>query len=84
MAVKPASKCGPCGKVQLLSKISKDHGSIAAMDNQWKKIAIAIDSGACDNVINPDDAGYEMMPTAASEAGENFASATGEEIPNMG
>ena len=37
------------------------------MDNQWKKIAIAIDSGACDNVINPDDAGYEMMPTAASE-----------------
>ena len=46
-----------------------------------------MDSGACDNVINPKDlAAYEdqVMETEASANQENFLAANGEEIDNYG
>ena len=55
----------------------KDRGSLS----------VAVDSGACDNVINPKDlAAYEdqVMETEASANQENFLAANGEEIDNYG
>ena len=53
---------------------------------EWKKISMAIDSGACENVIDAYEAvpGYEVKQTKASANGVRYASATGEEIPNLG
>ncbi len=51
----------------------------------WKRISIAIDSGACDSVISPEDVpDYEIYESKDSRRGENFQSATGEPIPNLG
>ena len=52
----------------------------------WKRISLTVDSGACENVI---DAGeevpnYPVKEGRASKLGVKYASATGEEIPNMG
>ena len=62
--------------------------SIAPCTNKvgWRKVSLAIDSGACDNVIDaeellPDCKVYE---TKALTSGMKYASATGEEIPNLG
>ena len=49
--------------------------------------SVAVDSGACDNVINPKDlAAYEdqVMETEASANQVNFLAANGEEIDNNG
>ena len=46
---------------------------------------VAVDSGACDSVINVDELpDHPVRDTVASKAGEQFASATGDPIPNMG
>ena len=51
----------------------------------WTQMSLAVDSGACESVINPDDApGHEVMESLESKRGDNFASATGEPIPNLG
>ena len=51
----------------------------------WRRVSIAIDSGACDNVIAPDDVpAHQVIETMESKMGENFQSATGEPIPNLG
>ena len=51
----------------------------------WTQMSLAVDSGACESVINPDDApGHEVMESMESRRGDNFASATGEPIPNLG
>ena len=51
----------------------------------WRKLSIAIDSGACESVIDPNDVPeVELTETSASRAQEEFQSATGEPIPNMG
>lgn len=48
-------------------------------------LSIAVDSGACQSVIDPEDVPeYEVTETAESRRGDNFNSATGEEIPNLG
>ena len=50
----------------------------------WTRMSMAVDSGACESVINPDDVpGHEVMESLESKRGENFASATGEPIPNL-
>ena len=64
-------------------------GRIAAMEGKedWRRLAIAVDSGACDNVIGPDELpAYEayMEETAASINGVGFVAANGEDIPNYG
>ena len=51
----------------------------------WRRISIAVDSGACDNVISPDDVPEQtVFESVGSKKGENFFSATGEPIPNLG
>ena len=46
---------------------------------------MAIDSGACDNVANPEDLpDHTKSETKASQEGHDFVSATGETIPNLG
>ena len=70
----------------------RDSASISAcgkitenIKHGWTRMSLAVDSGACESVINPDDApGHDIMDTAESRRGENFASATGEPIPNLG
>ena len=50
-----------------------------------RRISIAVDSGACDNVISPDDVPeQQVVESSGSKKGENFYSATGEPIPNLG
>ena len=51
----------------------------------WRKVSIAIDSGACDSVISPEHVpDREVHGSVESRRGENFQSATGEPIPNLG
>ena len=46
---------------------------------------MAVDSGACDNVIDPQELPeHPVRETNASLNGVQFASATGEPIPNLG
>jgi hypothetical protein len=48
-------------------------------------MSLAVDSGACESVVNPDDApGHEVTDTPESRRGDKLASATGEPIPNLG
>ena len=44
-------------------------------------MSIAIDSGACDSEHVPD---HEVHESVESRRGENFQSATGEPMPNLG
>ena len=63
---------GACGK-----NVEKDVST-------WRRISIAVDSGACDNVISPDDVPEQtVLQSVGSKKGENFFSATGEPIPNL-
>ena len=50
----------------------------------WRRMSMAVDSGACDNVADPDQVPCRVLETEASRSGANFASASGEPIPNMG
>ena len=75
------------GKVAYLTRKTK--GCLATCveggQSQWKRLAIAVDSGACDNVINPEHVnGHAIKENSASANGMGFISATGEEIPNLG
>ena len=50
-------------------------------------VSIAVDSGACDNVIGPEELPLyadRIMETKASKNGEDFASASGDVISNYG
>ena len=48
-------------------------------------MSIAIDSGACDSVISPEHVpDHEVHESVESRRGEDFQSATGEPIPNLG
>jgi len=48
-------------------------------------IKVAIDSGAADHVINPEDVpGHSVVPSAGSKAGKHFLAAGGHRIPNQG
>ena len=51
----------------------------------WKKVSLAIDSGACGNVIDAEELlPYHMVcQTKASTSGMKYTSATGEEIPTL-
>ena len=61
---------------------------INAINNDgWTRIAVAVDSGACDNVIGPETlTGYGELitETNASINGQYFISATGDPIKNYG
>ena len=52
---------GACGK-----NVAKDAST-------WRRISIAVDSGACDNVISPDDVPEQtVFESVGSKKGENF------------
>ena len=54
--------------------------------SEWTKLSLAVDSGACESVIDAAEQvpGYEVQVTRASKSGLVYASATGEEMPNLG
>ena len=54
--------------------------------SEWTKLSLAVDSGACESVIDAAEQvpGYEVQETRASKSGLVYASATGEEIANLG
>ena len=56
-------------------------------DDGWTCLSMAVDSGACDNVLSPKTLPHyqsHIRETAESLKGEGFVSATGEDIPNFG
>jgi hypothetical protein len=78
-------------RIQVLQRLRKDNGSIdACMEDErkkWKRISIAVDSGACDNVIPPEELpSYQerIVETKASKNGDDFVSASGDVITNYG
>ena len=63
----------------------KPIGVCKEAEKKWVKLSIAIDSGACDSVIDPRHVPYnDLIPTTGSANGEDFQSATGEPIENLG
>ena len=51
----------------------------------WRRVSIAIDSGACDSVMSPEHVpDHEVHESVESRRGENFQSAFGVPIPNLG
>ena len=70
-------------KIHLLSRVPE--GSIGGLETpQWKRVSMAVDSGACETVADPSQIPCKVQETDASRRGACFASATGEAIPNMG
>ena len=73
------------------SKTGEAGGNIAACSEddtrKWKCISIAVDSGACDSVISPEELpAYtnRIRETKDSKSGNDFISASGDPIPNYG
>ena len=60
--------------------------SCAEKMSEWTKLFLAVDSGAYESVIDAAElvAGDEVQETRSSRSGLVYASATGEEIPNLG
>ena len=53
--------------------------------SDWKRLSLAVDSGAFATVASPEDLpDYDIEETDASKAGETFVSASGDAIPNLG
>jgi hypothetical protein len=77
-------------QIRTLQKAVKKEKTVAACNEKkkgWQCLSLAVDSGACDNVIDPGDiCAYEdrVEETEASKNQENFIAANGEEIPNYG
>ena len=73
---------------RMIASLTKASDSIALCTNKigWKKVSLAIDSGACDNVIDAEELllDYKVHQTTASTSNMKYASATGEEISNLG
>ena len=54
-------------------------------DDGWRRLSVAVDSGVAETVIPYDEVKeYPVMATDASRSGLNYASATGDPIPNLG
>ena len=71
----------------MLTKIGDSTISPCTREDQgWKKLSMAVDSGACENVIDAEEevSNYPIVESRASKLGVKYASATGEEIANLG
>jgi hypothetical protein len=54
-------------------------------DDGWRRLSVAVDSGAAETVIPYNEVKeYPVTATEASRSGLNYASATGDPIPNLG
>jgi hypothetical protein len=72
--------------MRLLTKVQDApiNGFTVGKPQKWILVSMAVDSGACDSVADPDQIPCMVKETQASKSGQNFASATGEPIPNLG
>ena len=77
--------------LQTLTRAKKQSGALSVVKEEekgtWKKISVAVDSGACDNVIGPAELpayADRIKETEASINGYDFLSATGDPIENYG
>ena len=76
--------------IDMLVKVRESYvGSCAknSSDAQpaWRRVSIAIDSGACDSVISPEHVpDHEVHESVESPCGENFQSVTGEPKLDLG
>ena len=51
---------------------------------RWRRMSMAVNSGACKTVANPDELpNYEVFETPSSRAGEGFTGAPSDAIPNL-
>ena len=75
-----------CRPIAGLTVMQDGIAACAQADGGWRKLSMAVDSGACESVIDAEEEvpGYEIKETRASKSGLTYASATGEEIPNLG
>ena len=73
-------------KISALTKITECISPCTETKPGWKRVSMAVDSGACENVIDAEEMvpGFEIKQTKASMSGVKYASATGEEILNLG
>ena len=84
------AKKGMVKTLAMLTKIrdngSQKHlGACKEMEKRWIQLSIAIGSGACDSVIDPAQVSCnEIVETYGSRNHEDYQSATGETIPNLG
>ena len=68
-----------------LGAVKEGASGIGTSMKQVRRLEVAIDSGACDNVMDPDELPeHEVKETRASKDRDEFQSATGEPIPNLG
>jgi hypothetical protein len=72
--------------VATLTRIGESINPCMKEQKGWKKLSLAVDSGACENVIdaNEEVPNYPVVEGKAARMGVKYASATGEEIPNLG
>ena len=76
--------------VTFLTKAKDAYGAACGKNveheaSTWRRISIAVHSGACDNVISTDDVPEQTLAeSVGSRKGENFNSVTGEPTPNLG
>jgi hypothetical protein len=72
----------------LRKRDNEEKKNLSAVDSskKWTRLSIAVDSGACDSVIDPGQVpSVQLVETKGSLSGEDdFQSATGEPIPNLG
>ena len=55
------------------------------MSKKWVRLSVAVDSGACESVMDPEQVpNCKLEETEDSKNEEDFQSATGEPIPNLG
>ena len=95
-ASQPAINNEPRGNQEVIKQIQslqravmkeKSIGACKDGKGNWQRLALAVDSGACDNVIDPKDiAAYEehVTETEASANNEKFLAANGVEIGSYG
>ena len=73
-------------KISASTKITKCISPCTETKPGWKRVSMAVDSGACENVIDAEEMvpGFEVKQTKASMSGVKYASAIGAEILNLG
>ena len=80
-----ASGGGQTSFAEAISRLEDPRLQINEVHNQWQLLSVAVDSGAAETVIPYNlIKGYPVRETDASRNGLNYASATGDPIPNLG
>ena len=84
-AIEEHKKACKQSRVASLTRIAESISPCTNSKIGWKRISLTVDSGACENVIADEEVpNYPVKESRASKMGVKYASATGEEIPNLG